>query len=227
MSAYRAVRSITALVAVAMSVYHLTIAFIGAPQQFFFRSTHLLFALVLVFLMYPTFRGTAAGAQEHAKSDAGTPVPEGAGASWIDVLFIAASCVTIGYIWVSHEHLLTRFVFVEDPTPTELVLGTVFTLIVLEATRRVIGWALPVTAVIFLGYALFDRQYAAAADDRDHVHHHRGHLRSDARRIGCLRDHCSCCSAPSWSAPAWGGSSWTSRSRSRATPRADPARSRS
>ena len=156
MTLLRAIKTTTALVAVSMSVYHLTIAFIGAPQQFFFRSTHLLFALILVFLMYPTFRGTAAGAQEHVvRDDAGGAAPPSEGrASWVDALFIVASFVTIGYIWVSHEHLITRFVFVEDPSTTELVLGTLFTFLVLEATRRVIGWALPVTAVLFLLYAL-------------------------------------------------------------------------
>jgi len=155
MTLMRALKSTTALVAVSMSVYHLTIAFIGAPQQFFFRSTHLLFALILVFLMYPTFRGTIAGAQEHVRDDAGGAVPPSEGrASWVDALFIAASFVTVGYIWLNHDHLLTRFVFVEDPTGAELVLGTLFTFIVLEATRRVIGWALPITAVIFLVYAL-------------------------------------------------------------------------
>ncbi|MGQ0752641.1 MAG: TRAP transporter permease [Betaproteobacteria bacterium] len=144
-----------AVIAVGMSVYHLTIAFIGAPQQLYFRSTHLLFALTLVFLLYPTFRKKTAG-EAGIRDDAGgtigaTPT---AHASWVDFLFIIASAVTIGYVWVNHEHLITRFVFVEDPTSTELILGTVFTLIVLEATRRVIGWALPVTAIIFLGYAL-------------------------------------------------------------------------
>ena len=56
MSLFRAIKRLVALIAVAMSVYHLTIAFIGAPQQLYFRSTHLLFALLLIFLMYPTFR---------------------------------------------------------------------------------------------------------------------------------------------------------------------------
>ncbi|HYC46758.1 MAG TPA: TRAP transporter permease [Burkholderiales bacterium] len=154
MTVARALKQITALIAVSMSLYHLTIAFIGAPQQLFFRSTHLLFALLLVFLMYPTFRGTAAGAQEHIRDDAGGNAPAvEARPSWIDALFIIASFVTIGYVWVNHEHLLTRFVFVEDPTATELVLGGIFTLIVLEATRRIIGWALPVTAILFLVYA--------------------------------------------------------------------------
>jgi TRAP transporter 4TM/12TM fusion protein len=144
-----------AVIAVGMSVYHLTIAFIGAPQQLYFRSTHLLFALTLVFLLYPTFRGKVTG-EAGIRDDAGgvigaTPASH---ASWVDFLFIIASAVTIGYVWINHEHLITRFVFVEDPTNTELVLGTMFTLIVLEATRRVIGWALPATAIIFLGYAL-------------------------------------------------------------------------
>jgi TRAP-type uncharacterized transport system fused permease subunit len=45
-------------------------------------------------------------------------------------------------------------VFVEDPTRRTRARHD-FHPIVLEGTRRVIGWALPVTAVIFLGYALF------------------------------------------------------------------------
>jgi TRAP transporter 4TM/12TM fusion protein len=151
MSVHRTVKHAIAVIAVAMSVYHLTVAFIGTPQQLFFRSTHLLFALLLVFLMYPTFRKK--GAQEHVREDVRSAPPEPT-PTWVDFLFIAGSIVTIAYVWVNHEHLLTRFVFVEDPTGTELVLGTLFTLIVLEATRRVIGWALPVTAILFLGYAL-------------------------------------------------------------------------
>src|SRR5687768_9895821 len=154
LSAESVLRSAIALIAVGMSVYHLTIAFIGAPQQLYFRSTHLLFALALVFLLYPTFQKKVAAAG--IRDDAGGVIgatPTGH-ASWVDFVFIIASAITIGYVWINHEHLITRFVFVDDPTWTELVLGTVFTAIVLEGTRRVIGWALPATALIFLGYAL-------------------------------------------------------------------------
>jgi TRAP transporter 4TM/12TM fusion protein len=70
-------------------------------------------------------------------------------------VLIAVTATTIAYVWWNHEHLITRFVYVEDPETIELVLGTIFTLLVLEATRRVIGWALPVTAFIFLIYGLF------------------------------------------------------------------------
>ncbi|HEX6003768.1 MAG TPA: TRAP transporter permease [Burkholderiales bacterium] len=149
-------KKLTAFIAVAMSVYHLTIAFIGAPQALYFRSTHLLFALALVFLLYPTFRNKVAD-KNAIRDDAGGVIGAAPAAqvSWIDWLFIAASAVTIGYIWIYHEYIITRFVFVDDPTTNELILGTIFTVIVLEATRRVIGWALPATAILFLGYALF------------------------------------------------------------------------
>ena len=134
----RTLKQVIALVAVAMSLYHLTIAFIGAPQPLFFRGTHLLFALTLVFLIYPGFSRRP-----------------GAHASWLDFLFIAGSAITIAYIWINHDYLLERFVFVDDPTHNELILGAIFTLIVLEATRRVIGWALPITAIVFLIYGAF------------------------------------------------------------------------
>ncbi len=144
-----------ALVAVGMSVYHLTIASIGAPQAFFFRGTHLLFAMTLVFLLYPSFRGKPA--EGALRDDAGGVIGAKAiaRAPWLDWVLIAVTAATIAYVWWEHERLITRFVYVEEPETIELVLGTIFTLVVLEATRRVLGWALPVTAIIFLIYGLF------------------------------------------------------------------------
>ena len=154
MTADRTIKNLITLIAVGMSVYHLTIAFIGAPQALFFRTTHLLFALALVFLMFPIFRKKDASA---IRDDAGGIIggSTAARAGWPEWLLIAASIFTIAYVWINHDYLLERFVFVDDPTRFELVLGTIFTLIVLEATRRVIGWALPITALIFLFYGIF------------------------------------------------------------------------
>jgi len=154
MTADRTIKNLITLIAVGMSVYHLTIAFIGAPQALFFRTTHLLFALALVFLMFPIFQKKDASA---IRDDAGGTIggSTAARAGWPEWLLIAASIFTIAYVWINHDYLLERFVFVDDPKRIELVLGTIFTLIVLEATRRVIGWALPITAVIFLFYGIF------------------------------------------------------------------------
>ena len=161
MTTARAFKMTISLIAVGMSVYHLTIAFIGAPQQLFFRGTHLLFALALVFLLYPSLRKREIPPEGHLlRDDAGgtlstVKTDATALASWLDWLLIAASVVTIAYVWWNHEYLITRFVYVEDPETIELVLGTLFTLVVLDATRRVLGWALPLTAIVFLIYGLF------------------------------------------------------------------------
>ena len=102
-----------AVIAVGMSVYHLVIAFIGAPQAFFFRGAHLLFAMVLVFLIYPSLVKRAQPAEGHLlRDDAGGVVGAKAPSrvSWLDCLLIAATLVTIGYVWWNHDHLITRFV---------------------------------------------------------------------------------------------------------------------
>ena len=41
-------------VALTMSLYHLYVAFFGAPDAQVFRAVHILFALLLAFLIYPT-----------------------------------------------------------------------------------------------------------------------------------------------------------------------------
>jgi TRAP transporter 4TM/12TM fusion protein len=151
----RALKGTIALTAVSMSVYHLWAALTGAPEAFFFRGTHLLFAMALVFLLYPGFVTRDETAEVGLRDDAGGILggTSTARVSWVEWLLIAMSAVTIIYIWMEHGRIITRFVYVEDPTDLELVLGTLFTVLVLEATRRVLGWALPVTAIIFVAYA--------------------------------------------------------------------------
>ncbi len=44
-----------------MSLYHMYVAGFGPPEAMIFRGTHLLFALTLVFLLYPLEPGGGAG----------------------------------------------------------------------------------------------------------------------------------------------------------------------
>ena len=46
-------------VAVAMSAFHLWVAFVGPPEAYVMRGTHLAFALVLAFLVMPGLNGRA------------------------------------------------------------------------------------------------------------------------------------------------------------------------
>ena len=60
-----------AFTAVGMSLYHLYVALTGAPEAFFFRGTHLLFATALVFLLYPGFVTRDETAEVGLRDDAG------------------------------------------------------------------------------------------------------------------------------------------------------------
>ena len=138
MSFERILKTGILVLAVGMSVYHLAVAYLGTPEAFFFRGTHLLFALVLTFLINPTFR------QRGAKQP-----------GLLDYLLVILSVVTIGYLWFNIPYLYDRFVFVDDLRTMDLIFGAIFMVLVLEATRRVIGLALPITALFFVAYALF------------------------------------------------------------------------
>ena len=52
-------RRLITVVAVAMSVFHLWVAFVGPPDAYVMRGSHLAFALVLAFLIMPGVRGRA------------------------------------------------------------------------------------------------------------------------------------------------------------------------
>ncbi|MFY7781962.1 MAG: TRAP transporter large permease subunit, partial [Tagaea sp.] len=107
------------------------------PEALFFRGGHLMFAMVLVFLIYP-FRGEAKGAP-----------------GVLDWLCLIGSVGAIGYLFWNYQYLVNRIPYIDDPTATDQIMAALCVVLVLEATRRVIGWALPITALVFLAYAFF------------------------------------------------------------------------
>jgi len=130
------VRAATGLIAVAMALYHMWIIATGTPEAMIFRGTHLLFALSLLFLIYRIGGGTG-----------GTP-------TLFDYLLTALSAGAVLYLFVNYDYLVNRIVYIDDLTTADMVLAVLLIMLVLEATRRIIGWALPITALIFLAYAL-------------------------------------------------------------------------
>jgi len=129
-------RSLTRAIAVAMALWHLWVAAMGPPEAMIFRALHLLFALLLVFLSVPTRRGRA------------RPGPE-------DLLLSALGAAVALYPLWTYEQIVNRIPYIDEPTRLDLVAATLAVLLVLEGTRRLLGWALPLTAAAFIGYALF------------------------------------------------------------------------
>ncbi len=110
------------------------------------RAIHLGFALLLAFLIFPYARGKKV--------------------NFIDILIAIIGAVCCLYIYVFYDQLVDRggillkINFFNDFTiPVELILGIIGILILLEATRRVIGIPLVVIAVCFLLFSYFG-QYA-------------------------------------------------------------------
>ena len=132
-----ALRWLINAVAVAMSLYHMYVAAFGPPEAIIFRGTHLLFALTLVFLLYPLRPGRSAGWRS------------------IDLLLLALGFGFVLHIFLNYEYFTNRIIYIDDLTFEDKFYAVVAVLIVLEATRRVIGLALPLTAIAFLVYAGF------------------------------------------------------------------------
>ena len=144
------------VVSIAMALYHMWAIAFGSPEAFFYRGTHLLFAMVLVFLLY-RFRAKTDDAAmiEAAKAGEPLPPPITRTPTLVDYTLLVLGALPILHIFFNYEYITNRIFYVDDLTTTDMIMGTLMVLLVLEATRRVIGWALPVTAIVFLVYGLF------------------------------------------------------------------------
>ena len=68
----------------------------------------------------------------------------------LDYLFASLSLVTCGYIVVNLDALMQRM---GTPTTLDLVVGTIGSVLVVVATQRLVGWALPIITAVFVVYA--------------------------------------------------------------------------
>ncbi len=122
--------AVVALLLVAFQVYTAGYAPMTAIFQ---RSIHLTFILLLLFLSTPVSRRW--------------PPP----ARWlVDGVLIAASLAVGGYLYFNYDAIIDRFGWWE---PADIYLGVAAILLVLEATRRAIGWPMTVIAALFIVYA--------------------------------------------------------------------------
>ena len=135
--------------AVAMSLFHLYTAGFGSLLTMKQRATHLLFVLILGFLMYPV---TKKGRKDRIPA-----------ADW---LLAAAGVAVTSYILLNYEALVRRGGM---PTNIDLVMGVITILLVLEVTRRSIGPELPIIALIFISYAFFGNYLPGALGHRGYT----------------------------------------------------------
>jgi TRAP transporter 4TM/12TM fusion protein len=98
------------------------------------RSLHLGFALFLAFLAWP--------ATKYSRRDR-VPV--------LDWVLAVAGAFAGAYLLLFYKELATR---PGQPTQMDIVVATIGLVLLLEATRRAIGWPMAALALVFIGYAM-------------------------------------------------------------------------
>lgn len=126
------------LLAVAMSCFHFYTAGTGLLPAQTQGAVHLAFAMALTFLLYPA-------KQSHDKRS-GTP--------WYDFILAGMSAMTCLYLVVNFIALTYRSGL---PTDTDLFMGILLILVLLEATRRISNPVLSCLAITALLYCFLGR----------------------------------------------------------------------
>lgn len=129
---------------IVLSLFHYYTAGFGLLQEVTHRGVHLAFVLGLIFLVFPHRHALLEKPAEHRLLAPGN-VP------WFDWLLAVAVAASVLYIPYIFEDLTFR---VGNPLAIDVVMGTVLIVALLEATRRSMGWPLPLIAIGFMAYAL-------------------------------------------------------------------------
>src|SRR5215470_15864959 len=128
----------------ALSCFHYYTAGFGLLPETTHRGIHISFVLCLIFLVFAARRSS-----DPATRQSSLLYPWGI--SLIDwALSIAAVLASLYVPWVFHD-LQFR---VGNPDPLDWIMGTLMIVVVLEATRRSVGAALPIIAIVLMVYAL-------------------------------------------------------------------------
>src|SRR5882757_9905402 len=123
---------ISTTIAVVMSLFHLYAAYAIVPTQEL-RYTHVAFTLVLSFLLFPLatrFRNRV---------------------RWWDIVPGIFAVATIAYALWGGDDFTDR---ATTPDRWDVIVGVIFIVLVLEATRRTTGLIMPVVSLLFIAYAM-------------------------------------------------------------------------
>ena len=137
---FKKLRNIVSLVVgilgVGIGLFHLYTGAFGIFEAYLQRILHLLTLMIFVYLTFP-------GSKKFSEKN-----------DLIISILLACLVLTIEiYILRNYSRLLAREWYYGRMLPFDYIFGVFLILLVLEATRRVVGLALPIIAVLFIIYA--------------------------------------------------------------------------
>ena len=122
--------------ALSFSTYQIVVAAFHPFSSLIIRALHVSFLMMLIFMFYPA----------RSKGRTAKHIP------WYDLL------LALGGFSLGFYHLIFEGDLIErsgDPNMPDLIVATLVSILVFEAARRVMGWALPLVCGCFLAYGFF------------------------------------------------------------------------
>ena len=127
-------KKIIAAIAITFSIFQLYTAIFGVLDAQLQRAVHLGFGLALAYLLYPFRRAWTRDHYFHP----------------IDIAFAVLGAATPAYLVIQYRELITHAGIVST---TDAVVGGLGILLVIEATRRVVGLPMVTVVLAFIAYA--------------------------------------------------------------------------
>jgi len=131
------------LYVLAMGFFHLYTALFGTYEAYLQRAIHLTWVLPMAFILYPI------GGKKEGQELTDNSIP------WYDWILAAASLAPGIYIMANYTDITYRMAQVDPVTTAQLILGSLLTILLLEATRRVVGLPLALIAAFFTAYMYY------------------------------------------------------------------------
>lgn len=129
----RAIDKLVYWLGAAMALFHIVdLIFLPLPANYF-RPIHLMLVLCLIYLIYPIKKGARVGINNL-------------------ILILLSLVATIYSVFNITSVAASNGIWT---TRADIVCGVICILVVLEATRRTVGWALPGISIVFLLYSAF------------------------------------------------------------------------
>ncbi|WP_181833188.1 TRAP transporter permease [Bacillus taeanensis] len=128
----RVLKKVILPIALILSIFQIYTGGFGVLTPMLQRSVHLTLVLILVFLLYP--------------------ISKSAKLRWIDYVSAILALANGIYLYSSYSDLFNR---VGNPNVLDQFFAAVTIILLLESTRRLTGWILPLIGVFFLIYGYF------------------------------------------------------------------------
>jgi len=141
--------TVVAVIAAAFSLFHLWTSYGGTLATLQQNYIHLSFALTLIFMTQPAWGERSRFARFR----------------WLVDGPLVVGSIAIGY-YPAINFLDIAERGAGDPTTVGVALGVVAIVLVIDATRRMIGWALPALAILFLIYGFLGPYFPGAFGHR-------------------------------------------------------------